>query len=413
MTAQAAIHATSVAAADSRPRTATCDVAVLGAGPYGLAAASHLLAAGGFGVRVFGEPMSFWERQMPLGMLLRSPREASQIADPAGALTLDRFEASIGAAAIRPVPLERFVEYGQWFQRQAVPEIDGRKVTSLHGAPGGFRLELEDGAPVTARRVVLAAGIAPFAWRPEEFDGLPPELASHASEHSDLSSFRGRSVIVVGGGQSALESAALLHEAGAQVRVVVRAPRVNWLVRSSRLHRLRFVRRLLYAPADIGPAGVSWIVASPRWFKQLPLGVQVPLAQRSIRPAGSGWLVPRLEPVPIEVGRTVVGATAASGRVELDLAGGQRRTADHVLLGTGYRIDVSRFELLAPELRGALDLVDGYPVLDRSFQSSIPGLYFVGAPAAWSFGPLMRFVAGTGFAARAVAREILASSARA
>jgi NADPH-dependent 2,4-dienoyl-CoA reductase/sulfur reductase-like enzyme len=172
------------------------------------------------------------------------------------------------------------------------------------------------------------------------------------------------------------------------------------------------MRRLLYAPADIGPAGVSWLVASPRWFKRLPIDVQVPLARRSIRPAGSGWLVPRLESVPIELGRAIVGAAESGDGVEVELEDGERRTADHVLLGTGYKIDVSKLELLAPEVRGALDLVRGYPVLDRGFQSSVPGLHFVGAPAAWSFGPLMRFVAGTGFAARAVTRGIAASAAR-
>jgi hypothetical protein len=413
MTANAApIQARSAAATDRRPRSSTCDVAVVGAGPYGLAAAAHLLAVDGLTVRVFGEPMSFWERQMPVGMLLRSPREASHISDPAEALTLDRYEESIGVEPTRPVPLDRFVEYGRWFQRQAVPELEQTKVVQVHGAPGGLRLELEDGAPVTARRVVLAGGIAPFAWRPQEFAGLSPELASHASEHTDLSRFDGASVVVVGGGQSALESAALLSEAGAEVRVLVRAPHINWLVRSSRLHRLQFMRRLLYAPADIGPAGVSWLVASPRWFKRLPIDVQVPLARRSIRPAGSGWLVPRLEAVPIEVGRVIVAATETGSGVEIELEGGERRRADHVLLGTGYKVDVSKLELMTPEVRGALDLVNGYPVLDRSFQSSVPGLHFVGAPAAWSFGPLMRFVAGTGFAARAVARGVASAASR-
>jgi cation diffusion facilitator CzcD-associated flavoprotein CzcO len=412
MTAQeAAIHATSTVAVE-RPARSACDIAVIGAGPYGLAASAHLLADDGLAVRVFGDPMSFWERQMPVGMLLRSPREASHIADPRGELTLDHYERSIGEAPTRPVPLERFIDYGRWFQEQAVPDLDRRKIVCVHGAPGGFRLELEDGAELFAERVVLAGGIAPFAWRPNEFAGVPAELASHASEHDDLSGFAGRSVIVVGGGQSALESAALLHEQGAEVRVLVRADHINWLVRSSRLHRLQSVRRLLYAPADIGPAGVSWLVASPSWFKRLPIGVQVPLARRSIRPAGSGWLVPRLESVPIEIGRSIVSAGVGDRGVELVLDGGERRAADHVLLGTGYRIDVTKLAVLAPELRTALEVVGGYPVLDPSYQSSIPGLHFVGAPAAWSFGPLMRFVAGTGFAARALSRGIASATSR-
>ncbi|MDX6424771.1 MAG: hypothetical protein QOD52_176 [Gaiellaceae bacterium] len=412
MTAQeAAIHATSAVTAD-RPARSACDIAVIGAGPYGLAAAAHLLADDGLTVRVFGDPMSFWERQMPVGMLLRSPREASHIADPRGELTLDDYEGSIGEAPTRPVPLERFVEYGRWFQEHAVPDLDRRKIVCVHGAPGGFRLSLEDGAELFAEHVVLAGGIAPFAWRPDQFAGLPAELASHASEHDDLGGFAGRIVIVVGGGQSALESAALLHEQGAEVRVLVRADHINWLVRSSRLHRLQSVRRLLYAPADIGPAGVSWLVASPSWFKRLPISVQVPLARRSIRPAGSGWLVPRLESVPIEVGRSIMSAGAGDRGVELVLDGGERRAADHVLLGTGYRIDVTKLEVLAPELRTALKVVAGYPVLDPSYQSSIPGLHFVGAPAAWSFGPLMRFVAGTGFAARALSRGIASATYR-
>jgi hypothetical protein len=175
---------------------------------------------------------------------------------------------------------------------------------------------------------------------------------------------------------------------------------------------MQSVRRMLYAPADIGPAGLSWVVASPKWFKRLPIKAQVPLARRSIRPAGSGWLVPRLESVPIELNSAIASVTEKDGGVEVALQDGSRRYADHILLGTGYRVDVSQLELLAPEVRSALDLVGGYPVLDRSFQSSVSGLHFVGASAAWSFGPLMRFVAGTGFAARAVARGIAASTAR-
>jgi cation diffusion facilitator CzcD-associated flavoprotein CzcO len=405
MTAYAVANDASATPQDE-PRSATCDVAVVGAGPYGLAVSAALKASGGVDVRTFGEPMSVWDEQMPAGMLLRSPREASHIGDPSGNWSLDRYEASIGVEAVRPVPLDRFVAYGRWVQENAVPDLDRRRVLRLQRGPGGFRLDLEGGDTVTAQRVVLAGGIASFAHVPEVFAGLPADLVSHSSEHRDLARFRGWKVLVVGGGQSAIESAALLHEAGADVEVLVRAPLVRWLVRSSRLHRLQWVRRLLYAPADIGPAGVSWLVASPRWFKRLPVRWQVPLARRSIRPAASGWLVPRTTEVAIAVDKKVVAARAAGRRIELELEGGEIRRADHVLLGTGFRVDVTQLDLLAPELASALALHDGYPVLDRGFQSSVPGLHFVGAPAAWSFGPLMRFVAGTGFTARALARSL-------
>jgi cation diffusion facilitator CzcD-associated flavoprotein CzcO len=384
-----------------------CDVAVVGAGPYGLAAAAHLIAADGLDVRVLGEPMSFWQRQMPAGMLLRSPWEASHISDPETAFTLDAYEAQNGGAISRPVPLERFVSYGRWFQKQLVPDVDPRLVQRIGRLARGFRLQLADGDALEARRVVVAAGIAPFAWRPPQFALLPPELASHSSEHSDLERFRGQDVLVVGAGQSAIETAALLAERGARAEVVARAPRINWLVRSSRLHRLRALRRLLYAPADIGPAGVSWIVATPNCFKCLPFGVQDPVARRSIRPAASGWLVPRTRDVPISVGRTIVSATPLGDRLDILLDDGSRRRVDHLLFATGFRVDVASYPFLGDELLQGLHVVDGYPKLDRGFQSSIPGLHVLGAPAARSFGPLTRFVAGTRFSARALTRAIV------
>ncbi len=64
------------------------DVAVIGAGPYGLSAGMHL-RANGMSVRIFGEPMDFWASKMPQGMLLRSPREASNLSDPQDAFTLE------------------------------------------------------------------------------------------------------------------------------------------------------------------------------------------------------------------------------------------------------------------------------------------------------------------------------------
>jgi hypothetical protein len=165
---------------------------------------------------------------------------------------------------------------------------------------------------------------------------MPTPYVSHTCQHDDLSRFSGKSVIVIGGGQSALESAAILAEAGAHVRVLVRASQIHWLIRSSRLHRMQSVRRMLYAPADIGPAGLSWVVASPRWFKRLPIKAQVPLARRSIRPAGSGWLVPRLAEVPIELNSGIAAVNLSPNDVGLEL----RREGDDFAPIAGFTDNV-------------------------------------------------------------------------
>jgi thioredoxin reductase len=378
-------------------------VAIIGAGPYGLSAAAHLNAAGIPHV-IFGEPMSFWEKNMPAGMWLRSPWSASHLSDPARALTLDAFERERGAPIRRPIPLEDFIRYGRWFQARAVPEVDPRKVIRVECENGGFRLTLDEGENVSASVVIVAAGIAPFAARPQKLASLPPPLSSHSSEHGDLDRFEGQKIAVVGGGQSAIESAALLHETGAEVEVVMRASAVRWLGRSARLHRI--AGRLLYAPSDVGPAGVSWLVATPSAFRRIPRAVQDPLARRCIRPAASAWLVPRVREVRITTERTVESARASNGHVSMELSDGMTRIVDHVLLATGFSVDVGRYEFLDLDLLARIDRVSGYPRLNAGFQSSVPGLYFVGAPAAWSFGPLARFVAGAGHAARSVTRSV-------
>lgn len=389
-----------------------CDIAIVGAGPYGLAAAAHLHAADGLDIRVLGEPMSFWDKQMPHGMLLRSPYVASNIADPQRELTLDDF-ASENQPLPRPLALEQFVEYGRWFQQVAFPQLDPRQVARVDRSGSGFRLALGDGGSLHAARVVVAAGIMPFAWKPPQFRNLPAELASHTSEHRELSRFSGRRVVVIGGGQSALESAALLHEAGAEVEVLVRASRIYFLRRAHGfLHRLGPVTRLLFAPAEVGPAGVSRLVSEPSWYRRLPRALQDRFSVRSLRPAGAAWLEPRLEEVSIRISTPVESARELNGGVELMLADGARCHCDHVLLATGYRVDITNYPFLPPQLLERVDRVGGYPRLSRGFESSLRGLYFLGAPSAWSYGPLMRFVAGTEFAAPVLTRAVIGRKRR-
>jgi FAD-dependent urate hydroxylase len=385
---------------------ATSDVVVVGAGPYGLSAAAHLNACG-VNVRVFGETMAFWDRNMPEGMCLRSPWEASQLSDPARSLTINAFQAATGVCVSRPIPIGRFVAYGRWFQTRAVPSLEQRKVVEIERNTAGFRVVLADGETVRCGRVVIAGGIGPFAARPPQFTGMPRDLASHSSEQRDLTRFRGKRVVVIGGGQSALESAALLHECQADVEVLVRESTVQWTWQRPWLHTFRPVGAVLYAWPDVGPAFISHVVARPNFYRQLPRWLQDSWRVKSIRPNGVGWLKPRLRDVTITTGLTVLSASARGNQVELNLSDGSHEKVDHVLMATGYRVDVSKYEFLSASLVSALRIVGGCPVLGRGFESSVPGLHFLGAPAVWSYGPLMRFVAGADFAARAVSQSVV------
>jgi cation diffusion facilitator CzcD-associated flavoprotein CzcO len=388
----------------------TTDVTILGAGPYGLAAAAHLRQIKGLELRVFGEPMEFWKSHMPEGMLLRSPWDASHISDPQTALTMDAFSAGLTSRIPIPIPLDKFVEYGLWFQRQVVPDIDRRKITSIEKNSNSFRLTLNDGEQFSSRRVVIAAGIGAFARRPKQFEGLPPELVTHVSDQRDVRRFAGKRIVVIGAGQSALESAALIREAGGDVEVIVRAPNVHWLGWRARLQKLGPIAKLLYSPYDIGPAGVSRIVAVPDSMKYFPRGIQDAFRRRALRPAGARWLVNRCQAIPILTHRRVESAVPAGEKLRIRLDDGSVREADHALLGTGYRVDVTRYPFLPPELSRSLSQVDGFPKLKAGFESSISGLYFLGAPSSWNFGPVMYFVCGTDFTGRRLARYIAATA---
>jgi FAD-dependent urate hydroxylase len=389
--------------------TPRCDVAIIGAGPYGLAVKASLRSAD-LDVRIFGPPMSFWRERMPAGMLIRSPWVATSFTPVGTGLTLDDYERSLGQPLSRRLPLDDFIAYGDWFTRRTSPDVDERRAQSVTANGSAFRLQLVDGERLTAGRVVVAAGIERFAARPAVFEHVPRELVLHTTELTVPRALSGSRVAVIGGGQSALESAALLHEAGAEVNVLVRKPRVHWLLRSQRLHRLGLVTKALYAPSDIGPAGLSRLLTFPDAFTRIPPRTRARLDERAIRPAGSGWLVPRLADVPIETGVEVLSAVMERGRVSMQLSSGETRAVDHVVLGTGFRPDILRYPFLTPELVRGVRSVNGYPVLNRWFESSVPGLYFLGSIAAGTFGPLLRFVAGTPFAAPRLASHLVGTA---
>ncbi|HWG08897.1 MAG TPA: NAD(P)-binding domain-containing protein [Solirubrobacteraceae bacterium] len=388
------------------------EVAILGAGPYGLSLAAHLDHRG-VSHEVFGEPMAGWERYMPEGMFLKSEGFASNLSDPAGEHTLERFcvEHGIEYGDVGvPVALDTFVAYGRWFQSRLLDGLRRELVDDVRRVPHGFELRSKAGDTLRARRVVVATGMHGYSVVPPELRDLPAGSILHSSELRDTGQWRGETVAVIGAGQSALEAAALLREHGADVRVVARGAQLSWNpVPTVGPRPLR--RRIRYPTSGLGNDFWLWFYAThPRLVHAASESYRLKIAFTTLGPAGAWWLRPRIEgEVECLLGRELTGAQAQDDGVHLQLngpSGAEELVATRVLAGTGYRPDVNQLGFLDQAIRDQVGCVGGAPVLTGGFESSVDGLYFVGFGAAIAFGPVMRFAYGADFTARHLAREL-------
>jgi thioredoxin reductase len=395
------------------------ETAIIGAGPYGLSIAAHFRSRG-ISFRIFGRLMDSWRRHMPKEMCLKSDGFASNIYDPDGDFPLSHFCAERGieySDAGIPVRLDTFSAYGLAFKERKVPELEDKLVTSLDRVPGGFRLGLDNGETVTARKVVLAVGITHFEHVPADLANLPPEFLSHSFRHHDLEPFRDRNVVVIGGGSSATDLAGLLREAGADVQLVSRRTELKFHGAPTG-KKPSWWQKIKRPKSGIGPGWrLRFFANSPMVFHFLPESLRLEAVRRVLGPSG-GWFAKEkvIGKVPLLLGYTLKGAEVRDGRVRLQLraADGTERevVTEHVIAATGYKVDMDRLKFVSPEIRSTLKLVNGAPVLSTGFESSIPGLYFAGITAANSFGPVMRFAFGAGFAARTVTRAVKKSLSR-
>ncbi|MFF2998939.1 FAD-dependent oxidoreductase [Streptomyces sp. NPDC057950] len=394
-------------------------VAVIGAGPFGLSTAAHLRARG-IPVRVFGRPMVSWRDHMPEGMLLKSTPAASSIDAPQPGHTLRDYCDAAGIPRLVTdediIPVETFIAYGEWFQRQLVPELEQVRVVSVDRRGGdGFELKLDSGESFTARAVVVATGLYGLAHLPPELgeaaaDGpVPTGPVSHSSQHHDLTRFSGRELIVVGAGQSALETAALAAEAGAQVRVVSRGRgRVAFGAPPWGQPKLR-------PESPFGRAWSLWALSYyPHPYRYLPAETRHYLVRRVLGPLGAWWLRDRFEgKVEVSEIAGIERAAVSGSRPVLSVrtldGAPEELAADHVIAATGYRVDIAAMDFLGHALRTELAVSRGTPKLGAGYRSSVPGLYFTGLPAAASYGPVMRFVCGTEFASPRLARHLAAA----
>ena len=386
------------------------DVAILGAGPYGLSLAAHL-APTGADVRVFGHAMRSWTAHMPRGMHLKSEGFASTLYDPEGALPFSRYCRDRGvpyADVGLPVSVADFAAYGLAFQQRLVPHLEPKLATSVRAEGPGFRIAFDDGEVAQFRRVVLALGIQRFAVTPLELMGLPAELATHSAAHHDMTPFAGKTVAVVGAGSSASDCAAALVAAGADVEIVARVPAL-------RFHAPPKPRRwfdgLRWPMTTIGTGWRSaFCTGAPDLFHALPQPMRHDMTRRHLGPVGCWFTRDAIAgKVRVHGGSQIVEAVPRGGKVRLTIGQDSRLRmieADHIIAATGYKVDIDRLTLLDPALRARIATAEKTPILSRRFESTVPGLFFVGVTAANAFGPLLRFACGAEFASVRLSRHL-------
>ena len=386
------------------------DLAIIGAGPYGLSLAAHLKHRG-VDFRIFGSPMRFWLDMAP-GISLKSFDFATNIYTPAKGYRFVEYCRDRNIDSHEPCSMALFSEYGLWAQHELVPEVEDVQVTHVARHGDGFRLTLATGEEVDARRVVSAVGLANFPRVPNELQ-IGSSHISHTSQIHDYERFRGMDVTVVGGGQSALEAAGLVTVHGGTARVLVRNTG-GWF--SGKLPEKRSLRERLGNPlTPLGPGRLNWVLANLPWLaRHLPDDKRIRLTRKHLGPFGTWWVRDQIgDAVPIEMKMRVLSAVDLGDQVSLSVSGpdGDREiVTDHVIAGTGYEVDVDRIPFLDPELCSAITRIERAPRLSRSFESSVPGLYFIGPSAAFSFGPLLRFACGADFAAPRLSKHLARGS---
>ncbi len=394
------------------------EVAIIGAGPYGLSLAAHLRKTK-VSFKIFGKPMGTWRESMPVGMALKSEGFASDLYHPDGNFKLKDYcrETGIPYADIGiPVELETFYSYGRAFQERFVPDLEDTLVTALAKTGDVFEVTLETGRTVTARKVILAAGIGHYPYLPPQLVGLPPEFVSHSSQYHRFEMFSGRDVIVIGAGSSAIDVAVALSNAGARPQLLTRRPKISFHGKAP--DRRSLLTRIKAPWSGLGPGWRSRLCCDlPLLFHAMPLDFRAKVVKKHLGPA-PGWFTREkvVGRIPMHVNLSLENAEVAQDKIRLTLRTSDGETtelsADHVIAGTGYRVNLEKLNFLAGEVRQQIVTEHGSPRLSSHFESSVKGLYFVGTPAALSFGPLLRFSFGAGFAASRLSHHLAVQARR-
>ncbi len=379
------------------------ELLIVGAGPFGLSLAAYC-AQHGLDYTLVGKPMEFWQSHMPQGMYLRSACDWHL--DPANVATIERFVALQGRtpADVEPLCLQFYLNYAKWFQEQqriAPLPVYVDRLDHVDGETYRYHATLEDGRVLRARHVALAVGFKYFKHLPADLMAILPEgRFSHTCDLVAFDALARKCCLIVGGRQSAFEWAALLHEAGAAA------------VHLSYRHGSP-----AFAAADwswVAPI-VDAIAQDPGWFRRLPEPEQAAVVQRlwaEGRLKLEPWLAARVQQSGISLWpRTQIVAcdVKPGGELVAHLDSGERLLIDHIILATGYKVDLRKIPFVAKgNVAAMLSTHNGYPVLDERFQTNLPGLFMTSMAANQDFGPFFGFTVSTRTSAKLIGAAVAA-----
>lgn len=363
------------------------DLIIVGAGPYGLALAAHAKEKN-IRCKVIGYPMDFWKNKMPAQMFIRTKLAFTSLSDPDNYYTLQRYEQEEGLTFAYPLSRKIFTDYAQWFIAKTGITIEHDFVQKVSKEDGTFHVHTERGESYQAQQVAIAVGLTNAAYVPDVFQTLPDSFCSHTAGYTSFEQFKGKKVLVVGGGQSAWEAAALLHQENAETILSYRRPERLAPKKNTNARQQELLGKYYHMSAE---------------EKQK-------VTEELDRPTVSDFLLPLVEGKVRQIPSTRINKVtldADQNQVNVFFDNGETIAVDHIITATGYRFDPQKLTFLAPLLEELQLSDDNNTIVDECFQSSIKGLYFTGPATVYNHGYAFRFIAGVGYTAGEICKSVL------
>jgi hypothetical protein len=315
-----------------------------------------------------------------------------------------------GLETVEPCAMSDFARFGVWAQSRAVPNLETVEISRISRQEDLFLVTMASGETFPARNVIVAVGLTHFAYIPEEFAGLSSAYVTHTSAWSDFQPLAGQDVCVIGAGASSLDAAAQLLDVGARPTLLVRGSGIGFSWKTPQKRSLwESIRR---PNSALGFGLRSWVFeVMPGLLHHMPESWRIHIHRTHFGPLGGWWLRDRVEgKVPLKTHCSIVSAELRDKQVALTIReegqGQSEILCDHVIAGSGFRLDADRLPFLDDEIKRGVRRIERAPALDWRFESTVPGLFFVGPVSSLSFGPLFRFVVGARYTARTLSRVL-------